>query len=465
MKARMAAGSGTWAEIRATGQLGRFLLLCLGVWLHAADALVTATAMPAIVADIGGVPYVAWTLTLYQIGAIVAGAATALLCGRHGTGRVLGVAALLYGTGCLIAALAPSMAVLLLARLLQGLGGGALLSLGYIAIQQSFAEHLWGRLFGIQALLWAVGSLLGPLIGGVFVEFGFWRGVFWFFVPQAALLWLLAGSLAAPAGRRSQGALPAGRMALLTVAALAIAQAGVTGGAASALALVAAGLALLWLAARLDRRAGERMLPAGLLSIGRPLGAGLLAVFALSVATTGFWAYGPLLLETLFGVAPLVSGYLLAAEALAWSAATMAIAAVPVSAGTLLIRIGTAMVSAGAAGLAIAVPAGSLAGIVACLLLQGCGMGLCWPAIVQRTVRCAEAAEATLAAAAPGTVQRIGFAVGAAATGIAANLAGLADGVSPAAARAASFWVFAAFIPVLAMALAAAWRFTAKGSR
>jgi hypothetical protein len=123
------------------------------------------------------------------------------------------------------------------------------------------------------------------------------------------------------------------------------------------------------------------------------------------------------------------------------------------------------MVSAGAAGLALAVPAGSLAGIVLCLLLQGCGMGLCWPAIVQRTVRCADQAEGTLAAAAPGTVQRIGFAVGAAATGIAANLAGLADGVSPAAARTASFWVFAAFVPVLAVALAAAWRFTAGAER
>ncbi len=120
------------------------------------------------------------------------------------------------------------------------------------------------------------------------------------------------------------------------------------------------------------------------------------------------------------------------------------------------------MVVTGAAALALAVPAGSLPGIVACLLLQGAGMGLCWPAIVQRSVRCADATEGTLAAAAPGTIQRIGFAVGAAATGIAANLAGLGDGVSPEAARAAGFWVFAAFIPLLALALAAAWRFTAE---
>ena len=181
------------------------------------------------------------------------------------------------------------------------------------------------------------------------------------------------------------------------------------------------------------------MLPRETLAVGRPLGAGMLAVFALSVGTTGFWAYGPLLLDALFGIVPLVSGYLLASEALAWSAATMAIAALPISAGRLLIRVGTTTVAAGATGLVVAVPAGSLVGILACLVLQGAGMGLCWPAIVQRAVRCADPGEAGLAAAGPGTVQRIGLAVGAAASGIFANLAGLAEGVSPEAARAAGF--------------------------
>ena len=461
----MAVGAEGWGEIRATGRLGRFVLLCLGVWLHAADSLVTATAVPAIVGDLGGVAYVAWTITLYQIGAIVAGAAAALLCGRHGTERVLSASALLYGLGCLLAAMAPSMGVLLAARLLQGLGGGTLLALGYVAIQQWFPEHLWGRLFGAQALIWAVGSLVGPLLGGAFVAFGFWRGIFWSFALQALLLWLLTMGLPARSDGAATGRLPLRRMGLLAAAALAIAQAGVTGGAVPATALAATGLALLLLAARLDRDASERMLPVNTLAVRRPLGAGMLAVFALSVGTTGFWAYGPLLLDALFGIAPLVSGYLLASEALAWSAATMAVAALPVSAGRRLIRIGAAVVAAGAAGLVAAVPAGSLPGILVCLLLQGAGMGLCWPAIVQRAVRCAEPEEGTLAAAAPGTVQRIGLAVGAAMSGIFANLAGLAEGVSPDAARAASFWVFAAFVPVLAIALPGVWRFTADGQR
>ena len=456
-------GAGAWRELWQSGQLGRFVLLCVGVWLHAADSLVTATAVPAIVADVGGVAWVAWTISLYQIGAIVAGTATALLCRRLGSETVLSWSALLYGGGCILAALAPDMAVLLAARLLQGVGGGALLSLTYVAIQQSFATHLWGRLFGIQALIWAVGSLLGPLLGGLFVEYGWWRGVFWCFAAQAGGLWLLAVCSRGerPVARDAGGRFPALRMAALTAATVLIGQAGITGGFAAASACSLFGLLLLYGAARLDRRAVDRLLPAQLLDLRHPLGAGLMAVFALSAGTTAFWAYGPLLLEALFGISPLISGYILAGEALAWSAATMAVASTPPSAGPALIRWGAVTVAVGAAGLAVAVPAGSVPLIVLCQLLQGAGFGLCWPAIIQLAVRCAAAEEGALAAAAPGTVQRIGYAVGAAASGIAANLSGLTEGVSPNAARFAGFWVFAAFLPVLAVGLGAAWRFTA----
>ena len=458
------AGAGTWREIRETGRLGRFVLLCIGIWLHAADTLVTATAVPAIVADIGGVAYVAWTIALYQVGAIVAGAGTALLCRRVGSERVLRHAALLYAAGCALAALAPDMGVLLLARLVQGIGGGTLLSLSYVAVQESFAEHLWGRLFGVQALIWAGGSLLGPLLGGLFVELGWWRGVFWCFALQALLLWLLTLALAAarPPARAAGGRFPGLRMLLLATATLLIAQAGVGSSALGAAGLGLIGVALLWATARLDRVAADRLLPERLLEVRRPLGAGLLAVFALSFGTTGFWTYGPLLLTILFDTSPLTAGYLLAGEALAWSAATLAVASAPPAAGPALIRAGAMIAAAGAAGLAWAMPAGSFPGIVLCQILQGVGFGLCWPALIQRTVRCADDPEKVLAAAAPGTVQRIGYAVGAAAAGIAANLCGLAEGVSADAARIAAFWVFAAFVPALAVGLAGAWRFTAR---
>jgi MFS family permease len=135
----------------------------------------------------------------------------------------------------------------------------------------------------------------------------------------------------------------------------------------------------------------------------------------------------------------------------------------PVSADRWLIRVGTILIALGAGGFAIAVPAGVLAGMVLCALLQGLGFGLCWPSIVHRMARLSDEAERPLAVTSPDTMQRIGYAVGAAAVGIAANLSGLAAGISIAAAKSAAFWVFAAFVPALIFALICAWTFTARG--
>jgi len=143
--------------------------------------------------------------------------------------RVQVIAALLYGVGCVIAATDPDMATLLVARLRQGIGGGMMVALSYVAIQQSFAEELWGRLFGIVAAICGAGSLLGPLIGGVFADFGLWRGAFWFFAIQAAVLAALALALlsAQPAGEKTEQKWPISPLLMLSAATLLIASAGV----------------------------------------------------------------------------------------------------------------------------------------------------------------------------------------------------------------------------------------------
>jgi MFS family permease len=442
----------------------RFVVLCVGIWLHAADTLVTATISPALVDDIGGVAFINWTITLYEVGAIVAGAAAPMLGRRIGVKRVLGVAALVYGGGCLIAGFAPSMGVLLAGRLAQGMGGGMFLSLCYLAIQEWFAPSEWSRLFGVVALIWGAGSLLGPLIGGMFAGLDLWRMAFFVFAAQAAALWVLA-SLWLPAQaptRQPAKPWPVLPLLVLSAATLLIAESSVAHGITTSVLGVLLGASLLYLAARLDRGASSRLFPVQVLNFRHPVGAGLLMVFALSAATTGFWAYGPLILKILFGTRPLTSGYILAGEAVAWSLATLAVSNTRVSADRWLIRVGATLVALGAGGYAIAVPAGALAGMVLCGLLQGLGFGLCWPSIVHRMARYSDETDRPLAVTSPETVQRIGYAVGTAAVGIAANLSGLAEGISITAARTAAFWVFAAFVPVLILALIFAWAFTAR---
>ena len=103
--------------------------MCLGVWLHAADALVATTVMPSAIAEIGGLSYIYWTIALYELGSIIAGAVTGVGVVALGLRTAMMASALVYALGCVASALAPSMAVMLGGRLVQGLGGGAMLAL------------------------------------------------------------------------------------------------------------------------------------------------------------------------------------------------------------------------------------------------------------------------------------------------------------------------------------------------
>jgi MFS family permease len=438
-----------------------YFIIGLSVWLHAADSLVTATLAPAVVADLGGVAYVNWLITLYEAGAVVSGAAIAAACQRYGLKRAFLAGAWVYCAGCVVAGVSVSMASILSGRLLQGVGGGALLSLSYVATYQWFEERRWARIFGIVAAVWGGGSLLGPLIGGLFADHFGWRMAFWVFAALsaglAALMLILLPAEPQHPGRMTRW--PVSTIAVLSGGTLLIAEAGVAGSALLALAACAAGTAMLYASARLDRKATVRLLPLEILNLRTPLGSGLAMVFALSVATTGFWAYGPLLLRTLFGIDPLISGYILAIEAIAWSLGTVAVSGRPRFDDRTLIRTGVLCICAGVAGFAVAVPLGSLYGLAACAILQGVGFGIGWPFIVTRCVRLG-GDEPSLASAAPATLQRIGYAVGTAFAGVLANMSGLGSGMQASSARIAGFWVFAGFMPMLLIGIKYGWRFT-----
>ncbi len=452
----------TWRELARTGRLGQFTILCLGVWLHAADSFLAATTMPSAVEQIGGVAFINWAIALYQLGGIVSGACSALAARRFGMRDVIIGAAFCYAVGCVASALAPDIGIMLGGRVLQGVGGGAMVAITYVATQAMFPDRFWTRLMAVVSAIWGVSALCGPLVGGLFATAGLWRGAFWAFAGQAGLLAATAAIFLRGLPRTSVGprTIPLRPLAMLCAATLAIATAGVAPGDALPAALGALGLGLLWLAARLDAQARARLMPRELLRVTHPVGAGLLMIVAMAVGSSSFTSYGPLLLEVLYRATPLAAGSVVAAGSVTWTVATLLIANVAERWDRVLIRGGLAMVLLSCVGFAAFVPRGPELAIIACVLLQGAGFGIAWPFVVRRIVISAPADERDVAASATSTMQRIGYAVGASAAGIAANAAGLREGASVAAAHAAAFWVFASFVPVLALGLAAAVRLT-----
>src|ERR1700761_1000527 len=102
-----AARDSSWNDFLAEGRTARLALICLGVWLNAADSLVTTTIMPSVGRELGGYAYFSWATAAYMAGAILSGATAARLSGRFGLRRAMVAAGLLTAAGCVASAVAP----------------------------------------------------------------------------------------------------------------------------------------------------------------------------------------------------------------------------------------------------------------------------------------------------------------------------------------------------------------------
>jgi predicted MFS family arabinose efflux permease len=259
---------------------------------------------------------------------------------------------------------------------------------------------------------------------------------------------------------------PFAALGCLAVSVVLIATAGVDIALLRSSLLLVLGLIGLALFIRIDAlKPGSRLFPSRLFSWRSPVGAGMTMVAAFSVATCSFAVYGPLLLTSLHGIPILTTGYIIAAESIAWSILSILVANAPPERERLIITGGALMIAAGIAGFAYAVPAGSIPLILFCALLQGGGFGIACPFVTRVIVASAQEGEQTIASAAVPTMQRIGYAVGAALTGIVANASGFSEGLDREAAANVATWLFLAFVPLGILGCLAALRISGPAAR
>ncbi|WP_170317638.1 MFS transporter [Paroceanicella profunda] len=464
--------TGSWRELLTPRYAPSLLLVCLGVWLHAADSLLVSTMMPSIVADIGGTRLISWTSALYEVGSIVAGAMSGLLSMRHGVRLPMAAHAAVYALGCALSAAAPEMWVMLAGRLLQGWGGGGLVALSFVSASRYFPAHLTARAMAAISTLWGVSAFLGPLIGGMFVEYGSWRGGFALFMLQAVALtaWILMRSADMPgksaAAAREQGRIPVRRLACLAGGVVLIAFAGIEVTALRTPLLVLAGLGCLWVFVRIDGRAGAgRLLPAGPLNLRQPAGAALVMIFCFAAATITMNIFGPLLMARIHGTSALLAGYIIAASSVSWTVMAVLVSGAAERHDGRLILTGMALITVSVAGSAAALPAGPLWLITLLAVLKGGGFGMAWTFILRRARALAPEGELERVAGAFPTVQRMGYAVGAAWVGIVANAFGLDATMDLATAQRVAAAIFIACLPLAGVGLVAAAHFVRMPAR
>jgi MFS family permease len=449
-----------WRALIAGERLAALVVTVAGVLLYAMNALLMSTVLPSAVFDIGGLELMTWPTAGYLASSMAAATGAALLKQAIGARHAYALAMALFCLGALIAALAPTMLHLIGGRIVQGIGGGLITALAYVMVRSVFPENLWTRMFAILSAVWGIAVFVGPLVGGAFANAGFWRGAFFSVAIAAALLsamTLIALPALAPGNDRAPP-FPALRLALVVLAIVAVSAAGIVPSPVIAVLLIVCALAFLAAMLRLDRSSTAPLLPSDAFSFASIVGAGLWIVLLLSIANDPFPIFGPLFLQRLHGFDPLIAGYLVAIEALAWTITAMLVAGASEQWASRMIALGPLVMGAGLLGLALFMPNGPVAAIVVAIYLAGAGIGACWSWLAERIMKAARTGESDAAAGAVASVQLFGLALGAALAGLIANLSGLRSDAGPPTVQAAAFWVPVWFVlPTLAAAIAG-WR-------
>ncbi len=155
--------------------------------LSALNQTVLSSALPTIVGELDGVAHMTWVITAFILAATITMPIYGKLSDLLGRKPLLIAAITIFVAGSIVGALAPDMTTLIIARAIQGLGGGGLMILSQAAIADVIPARDRGKYMGIMGAVFAVSSVAGPLLGGWFTEGPGWRWAFWINLPLGAL--------------------------------------------------------------------------------------------------------------------------------------------------------------------------------------------------------------------------------------------------------------------------------------
>jgi MFS family permease len=451
-----------WSSLFSGGNAGRSIVLTSGVVLHGFFMFITSTVLPSIVAEIGGVAYYAWVSTVFGIGSIAGAMLTPPILRGLPARRAYELGLLFFLAGSILCAAAPSMAVVILGRAIQGFAGGLLAAIATSMIPVLFPDQLRSRAIALVSSVWGPISMVGPFVGGILAQYGSWRSAFVLAVPFVLVIGILADRVLpsrraerAHAGRIFSAA-QALRMALIADAVLILSVASVPGNTAAVIAGIGLAVGCLVAAVRLDRRAERRVLLDGAFSLASPAGASSTSMMLL-VLGVGAGSFIPYVLSVAHHTSPITAGYVAALSSLAWSIAALLSAGASVTATRRLLALAPMAVAVALFGVGWSLWFGSLAATAACWALFGASVGSVWPHLASRLIGYSPTGERAFAGGFVTTLQILAGTFGAALAGMIANLVGLAHSTAPVDVAQGGLLLFLGFtLPPLAAVFASA---------
>lgn len=290
--------------------------LALGMLLASLDQTVVGTAMPRIVSELGGMSLYAWLFTAYMLAETVVIPIAGKLSDRSGRKPIFLAGMAIFMAGSVLGGLSTSMDMLVVSRFIQGLGAGTMMPISMATVADLYAPTERGKVQGLLGAVFALSTIIGPLLGGYIVDHMDWRWVFYVNLP-VGLIAVLVTSMKFPklTDRRN---LPVDYLGMLTLigtlapALLVVTWGGSTyaWGSAEIVGLTAVAVACLFSFILVEKRAADPILPLWLFR--QPIfSLGSTGLFIMAFGMFGVISYLPLFLQAVVGMSASNSGELI----------------------------------------------------------------------------------------------------------------------------------------------------------
>jgi EmrB/QacA subfamily drug resistance transporter len=415
-------------RLSAEDQSARRLVLAavmMAIFMAAIDLSIVATAMPTIVAELGGFHLFSWTFAAYLLAQAVTIPIYGRLADLYGRKRVFFAGASLFLVGSTLCGLAWGMAPLILFRGLQGAGAGAIQPIATTIVGDIYGPAERARVQGYISGVWGVAAVIGPTLGAFLVQHVSWSFVFWINLPIGAATFAMFSRFLHEHQHPRRHRIDYLGSVLMVLGAggvmLALMQIGNSGEVVTIAGLLAIGVIALTALAAQERAASEPLLPLNLWR-NRVVVVGCLAGFANGALMMSQSAFLPTYVQGAMGRSPAAAGMVLAASSVSWTFASVA-------SGRLMIRtsyrlaagIGGVCLVAGSLVLMTLVPSATLLWAAMGALLNGIGMGFCNTAFIVSTQASVEWNERGMATSSMMFMRMVGSSVGASVFGAIVN--------------------------------------------
>ncbi|KWX67192.1 MDR family MFS transporter [Mycobacterium sp. NAZ190054] len=244
-----------------------FVAVVLGMLLAALDQTIVATALPTVVADVGGAGHQSWVVTSYLLASTIVTAIVGKLGDLFGRKLVFAAAVVFFIVGSVLCGISSTMEMLVASRALQGVGGGALMVTSAALIGEVIPLRDRGRYQGALGAVFGVTTVIGPLLGGYFTDHLTWRWAFWINVPIGIVVLVVALATIPALGRRGKPVIDYAGIVLIGVGASGLTLATSWGGSTYAwssptiIGLFLGSAVALVFFVRVELRAAEPILP------------------------------------------------------------------------------------------------------------------------------------------------------------------------------------------------------------